>query len=342
MLRLPQFGIELPEDIASVITLLRERPGARLVAGGTDILPNLKHHLDQPPALISLARVAELRRAELLAAKSGGGDGEPATLYLGAGLTLTEVAEHPLVREHFPSLATAAGLVASPLIRNMGTLGGNLNLDTRCRYVNQTKFWRDALGGGCLKSEGNVCHVVPKGRNCVAAMSSDCVPVLISLDAEVELAGPEGTRVVPAADYFRADGLRHTVREHGELTTGLRLPLPAAARRCAYAKWTVRQSIDFPLISLALRFDLAEDSVDAAITDLRVVAGVLGAKPRQVARLDEAVGKALRDPAVAQIVAGAVHKQCKPLENVPYEAPYRRQMLRVHARRAIAALVEAG
>jgi 4-hydroxybenzoyl-CoA reductase beta subunit len=332
MLRLPMFGVELPSDVAGVVALLRDRPGARIVAGGTDILPNLKHKLDQPETLISLAGVTELRT---IAERDG-------ALEIGAGMTLTQVSEHPRVRELFPSLATAAGVVASPLIRNMGTLGGNVNLDTRCRYVNQTKFWRDAIGGGCLKSEGNVCHVVPGGRNCVAAMSSDCVPVLISLDAEFVLAGPNGIRVVPAAKYFKADGLRHTVREDAELTTGIRIPVPSSPRRTSYAKWTVRKSIDFPLISVALRFDLAGDDVNAAITSVTVVAGVLGAKPRVVSSLDDVIGKKLSDPAVARIVAKAVYGQCKPLENVPYEAPYRRQMLEVHTRRAVEGIVAAG
>ncbi|HVH97369.1 MAG TPA: FAD binding domain-containing protein [Enhygromyxa sp.] len=332
MLRLPQFGVELPRDVASVITLLRDKPGARIVAGGTDILPNLKHRLDEPETLISLAQVAELRAIEEA-------DG---VLQIGAGMTLTQVSEHPRVRSLFPSLAHAAGLVASPLIRNMGTIGGNVNLDTRCRYVNQTKFWRQAIGGGCLKSEGNVCHVVPGGRNCVAAMSSDCVPVLISLDAELTLIGPAGERVVPAEKYFKADGLRHTIREDAELTTQIRVPIPSSPRRSAYAKWTVRKSIDFPLVSVALRFDLDADQVHAAITKLVVVVGVLGAKPRIVTGLDDAIGKKLSDPAVARIVSQAVHKQCKPLENVPYEAAYRRQMLEVHTRRAIDNLVAQG
>lgn len=332
MLRLPQFGVELPRDVASVIALLRDKPGARIVAGGTDILPNLKHRLDQPETLISLAAVAELRTISEA-------DGY---LQIGAGMTLTQVAEHPRVRELFPSLAHAAGLVASPLIRNMGTIGGNVNLDTRCRYVNQTKFWRQAIGGGCLKSEGNVCHVVPGGRNCVAAMSSDCVPVLISLDAEFVLIGPAGERVIPAEKYFKADGIRHTVREDAELTTQIRVPLASGPRRSAYAKWTVRKSIDFPLVSVALRFDLEHDHVHAPITKLAVVVGVLGARPRIVSGLSDAIGKQLADPALARLVSQAVHKQCKPLENVPYEAAYRRQMLEVYTRRAIEGLVAQG
>lgn len=336
MLRLPQFGVELPEDVAGVVDLLARHPDARIVAGGTDILPNLKHRLEDPPVLVSLAMVRELRRLEVAQIEGR------SMLCIGAGVTLSELSEDPEVEAKLPSLAYAAGLVASPLIRNMATLGGNVNLDTRCRYVNQSKFWRQAIGGGCLKSEGDVCHVVPGGRKCVAAMSSDCVPVLISLGAELVLAGAEGTRVVAAGEYFKADGLRHTVRRDGELTTEIRVPLPEGPQRAAYAKWTVRKSIDFPLVSVALRFDLERDDIHAPVSAVKVVAGVLGAKPRVVSRLDDVVGKKLSDPAVARIVAEAVYKQCKPLENVPYEAPYRREMIRLHTKRAIEGLVAAG
>lgn len=333
MLRLPQFGVATPETIDEVVRALAQ-PGARLVAGGTDILPNLKHRLDQPPVLVSLSRVRGLQEVSV--------DDEAGVLRIGARVTLTALSEHPEVRERFGSLAQAAGIVASPLIRNMGTIGGNVNLDTRCRYVNQTSFWREAIGGGCLKSEGDVCHVVPGGRKCVAAMSSDCVPVLISLGASLVLVGPNGRRELPLEDYFHADGTRHTRREDGELTTEIVVPLPTGARRCAYTKWTVRGSIDFPLVSVALRFELEADRADAAITEVHVVTGVLGAKPRRVTRFDDVVGKALNDPSVPAAVAERVHKQCKPLENVPYEAPYRRQMLRVHTRRAVEAMVAEG
>jgi 4-hydroxybenzoyl-CoA reductase subunit beta len=333
MLRMPRFLVSTPSSIDEAVEALAT-PGARVVAGGTDLLPNLKHRLEQPPVLVSLSRVRELAHVAV--------DEAAGVLRIGARVTLTAVSEHPDVRERFPSLAHAAGLVASPLIRNMGTLGGNVNLDTRCRYVNQTAFWREAIGGGCLKSEGNVCHVVPGGRNCVAAMSSDCVPVLISLGARLQLVGGQGRRELLLEDYYHADGVRHTVRRDDELTTELLVPLPRGPRRCHYAKWTVRGSIDFPLLSVALCFELAEDHVQAPVTAAHVVVGVLGSKPRRVTRLEDVVGKALDDQALCQAVAERVHQQCKPLENVPYEAPYRRQMLRVHTRRAIEAMVAAG
>ncbi len=338
MLRLPQFNVHAPTTLDEAASLLALE-GARVVAGGTDILPNLKHQLDDPPALVSLHRLAALREVAV----------EDGVLRIGAGVTLSEVAEHDAVAEHAPSLALAAGLVAGPLHRNMGTLGGNVNLDVRCRYVNQTKFWRDAIGGGCLKSEGNVCHVVPKGRNCVAAMSADTVPVLISLDAEIVLVsaatepadGGIASRTVPLREYYRADGERHLVKEAGELMTEVRIPLPSGPRRTTYTKWTVRESIDFPLVSVALRFDLSADEVGGTIEAARAVVGVLNPKPREVA-LDDVVGKRLSDPAVARIVADTVHKRCKPLENVPFEAPYRRQMMKVFTRRAVEDLVAGG
>jgi 4-hydroxybenzoyl-CoA reductase beta subunit len=330
MLRLPRFDVVSPTTLDGVVEALSV-PGARLVAGGTDILPNLKHRLDRPPVLVSLGAVAGLREIEI--------DGD--TLCIGAGVTLTELSQHTLVQRELPSLAYAAGIVASPLIRNMGTLGGNLNLDTRCRYVNQTEFWRSAIGG-CLKSEGDVCHVVPGGRLCVAAMSSDCVPVLVSLGATIVQVGPEGRRELPVESYYTSDGTDHIARRPGEVTAQIRVPRPQGPRRARYSKWTVRGSIDFPLVSVALRFELRSDSVHAEISEAHVVVGVLGSKPRVVTRLEDIVGKKLSDPAVASAIADRVHAQCKPLENVPYEAPYRRQMLRVHTRRAIEAIVEAG
>lgn len=334
MLRLPKFEVESPDTIEGVVNALQRRPGARLIAGGTDILPNLKHFLDTPPALISLARVTALRGVVR--------DDAAGVLRVGAGVTLAGVSEHPEVRASFPSLADAAGSVATPLIRNMGTLGGNVNLDTRCRYVNQSEFWRASIGGGCLKSEGNVCHVVPKGRNCVAAMSSDNVPVLIGLGASIVLVGPDGRRELKLEEYYTADGIAHTLAKPGEMTVELRIPLPTGPRRTKYVKWSVRKSIDYPLLSVALRFDLASDSAHAEVTGVYVVCGVLGSKPRVVTRLDEVLGKKLSDVAVARIVSEATYAQCKPLENVPYEAAYRREMLRVYTRRAVEAMVAGG
>ncbi|MBX3270483.1 MAG: FAD binding domain-containing protein [Sandaracinaceae bacterium] len=317
MLRMPRFALESPETLDDAVALAAR--GARLVAGGTDLLPNLKHHLERPERLVSLHRLAALRAIAL--------DGD--TLRVGCGATLTEIAADPRVRADFPSLAEAAGAVAGPQIRNRATLGGNLHLDTRCRYVNQTELWRSAIGG-CLKSEGTVCHVVPKGQNCVAALSSDTVPVLIALDATLVLAGPSGRREVELAKYFTADGLAHTLRQPGEIATEVRVPRPRGPRACAYVKWRPRASIDFPLVSVALRFDLDDER---RVTLARVVAGVLGSKPREVEVPATVAGKRLGE--VAALVADAAYAKCKPLANVPYDPAYRRHLVRVLTRRAI-------
>ncbi|MEK7424870.1 MAG: FAD binding domain-containing protein, partial [Actinomycetota bacterium] len=310
--------------------------GSRIVAGGTDLLPNLKHRLDAPPLLISLSRLRVLRAVVR--------DDAAGVLRIGAAVTLTELSEHPDVQAAFPSLARAAALIASPSIRNMGTIGGNVHLDTRCRYVNQTAFWRESIGGGCLKSEGDVCHVVPGGKNCVAAMSSDCAPVLTTLDAELVLLGPSGSRTVAIADYYNTDGVHHINKAADEWMTELRLPLPRGPRRAAYVKWTVRKSIDFPLVSVALRFDLDRDGAlaDARITAASVCVGVLNAVPRLLKRAELLHGRRLADAATADALCQLVAAQCKPLDNVPYEAAYRRKMLPVYARRALASLVAAG
>ncbi len=329
MLRLPIFGTRSPETLADLVAAMR-LPGAQLVAGGTDLLPNLKHGLHTPDVLVSLDKVEELRHITW--------DEDKGVLRIGAGVTLSTLAADNEVGERFPSLAKAAGLVASPLIRNMATVGGNVNLDTRCRYVNQSEFWRSAIGG-CLKSEGDVCHVVPKGRSCVAAMSSDCVPVLISLGATLLQVGPEGERELPLADYYSTDGIAHTNKLAGEITAEIRVPIPEATTAPHYAKWTVRKSIDFPLVSIAMHFALSGDGQDATIEDATICLGVLAAKPK-VLKTKKLVGLRFSDEATAELAGELCFAQGKTLDNVPYEAGYRRSMLRVFGKRAVRQLAE--
>jgi 4-hydroxybenzoyl-CoA reductase subunit beta len=323
MLSLPRFEVCVPETVEEVVAALAARPGARLVAGGTDLLPNLKHRLEHPPALVSLHRVRGLSDVVM--------DDDAGELRIGGGAVLSEVADSEVIRSQFPSLAAAAESVAGPQIRNRATLGGNLNLDTRCRWVNQTQFWRSAIGG-CIKSEGDVCHVVSGGKRCVAALSSDCAPVLVSLDASVELANARGTRLVPLSEYYTADGVAHTTRAPDELLVSVRVPRPRGPRRAGYVKWRPRQSIDFPLVSVALRFDLEREDPAAAIAAARVVAGVLGSRPRELRDLD-VVGRPLSE--VAADVARAAFDQCKPLANVPGDPRHRRHLIRVLTRREV-------
>lgn len=329
MLRLPVFGTRSPANLQELVAAMSE-PGARLIAGGTDLLPNLKHRLESPETLVSLDRVEELRHITW--------DEDKGLLRIGAAVTLANLAADNEVAERFPSLVHAAGLVASPLIRNMATLGGNINLDTRCRWVNQTEFWRSAIGG-CLKSEGDVCHVVPKGKSCVAAMSSDCVPVLISLGASILQVGREGERELLLADYYNSEGTAHTERKPGEITVEIRVPIPRDHSVAHYSKWTVRKSIDFPLVSIAMNFDLSAAGDDAVIDAATICLGVLAAKPK-VLKTNKLIGLRFADEATAGVVGDLCFAQGKTLDNVPYEAAYRRNMLRVFGKRAVRDLAD--
>jgi 4-hydroxybenzoyl-CoA reductase subunit beta len=321
VLTLPVYRWLRPTSVNEVLRVLAEHPGdCLLVAGGTDAVPNLKHRLHEPKYVVSLAGVEELRFARE--------DAEG--LHLGARLTLSELAANAAVLRHWPALARAASLVASPQIRNMGTLGGNLCLDTRCTYYNQTFFWREALGF-CLKKDGTKCHVVPAGKRCVAAHSSDVSPVLIALGASVEILNPAGARVLPVEDFFVGDGIHNNVLQPGELVTRVIVPASAKGVRTSYAKLRPRGAIDFPMLSVAV----AAREAAGAVQSLRVVVSGLGARPRTLGGLDTLVrGKDVSE-ALFETVAAVAYKQCHPLPNVPYDPDWRHEMVPVYVKRAL-------
>jgi 4-hydroxybenzoyl-CoA reductase subunit beta len=324
MLRLHEYRYHRPDNLSAALALLA-REDAMAIAGGTDLMPNMKHRLFSPNHLVALKGIREMRGIELMSTAAGTRE-----LRIGAGETLSDVAEHPLVTEHLPALAEAAGAVAGPQIRNQGTIGGNLCLDTRCTYYNQSFFWRQALGF-CLKKDGDVCHVTKVGRKCVAAHSADTPPALISVGATIDLASPAGTRNIPVADFFVADGMWNTVRKPGELLVRIRIPLPDMPLRSAYEKIRQRQSIDFPLLSMAAA---ARVSAGELVESLVMVVTALGARPRVLSGLDRvAVGRPL--PEVVEDVAQLAFKQCHPLENIIVDPEWRHAMVPVYARRLL-------
>ncbi len=321
MLTLPRFEWVAPATVDEVLSELVAHPGeCLLVAGGTDAVPNLKHRLHEPRRVVSLARVRELHGVR----RAAGG------LELGALTTLSELAREPLLQPDFAAVALAASLVASPQIRNMGTLGGNLCLDTRCTYYNQTYFWREAIGF-CLKKDGVVCHVVPQGRRCVAAHSSDVAPTLIAHGAEVEIAGREGLRRVPCDEFFVGDGIHNNILKRDELVTRVFLPDASRGARGAYRKLRPRGAIDFPMLSVAVVARGTSERVES----LRIVVSALGAKPRLLGSLDPLVaGRPAAEDTFAA-VAAAASKQCRPLINVPYDDDWRHAMVPVLVTRAL-------
>jgi len=320
VLTMPVYEWVRPASVDDVLRELAGHPGeCLLVAGGTDAVPNLKHRLHEPRRVVHLSGVRELRHVRETA------EG----LELGALVTLSELAEHAGVRRDFPAVARAAGLVASPQIRNMGTLGGNLCLDTRCTYYNQTYFWREALGF-CLKKDGLLCHVVPQGKRCVAAHSSDVSPVLIALGARLEIAGPGGRRTIDVEAFFVGDGVHNNVLNPDEMVTRVVVPAAAKGLRTAYQKLRPRGAIDFPMLSVAV----AARGTAAAVESLRVVVSALGARPRTLGGLDALAGRSA-DEALFDEVARVAYQQCRPLTNVPYDDEWRHEMVPVFVRRAL-------
>jgi 4-hydroxybenzoyl-CoA reductase subunit beta len=329
VLTLPVFEWVRPTSVDGVLRELAEHPGeCLLMAGGTDAVPNLKHRLHEPRRVVALAGVRELHEVRETAAG----------LELGALVTLSALARLPALQRDYAAVARAASLVASPQIRNMGTLGGNLCLDTRCTYYNQTYFWREALGF-CLKKDGVRCHVVPQGRRCVAAHSSDVAPTLIAYGAEVEIAGPQGRRSVSCDQFFVGDGIHNNVLKADELVTRITLPAATRGQRGAYRKLRPREAIDFPMLSIAV----AARGEPARIASVRVVVSALGAKPRLLGGLDTLVAGKPAGEATYAAVAAAAHQQCRPLINLAYDDDWRHAMVPVMVTRALRdAFAEAG
>jgi 4-hydroxybenzoyl-CoA reductase subunit beta len=328
VLRLPRYRYHRPADLSGALALLNELGEAAMpVAGGTDLIPNMKHGLFTPSHLVSIAGLPELRGVQETA---GGG------LRLGAGESLASLAAHPLVRLRVPALADACGHVAGPQLRNRGTLGGNLCLDTRCTYYNQTEFWRSALGY-CLKKDGDTCHVTRVGRKCVAAHSADTPPVLICLDASVELAGHGGARRrVPVADFFIPDGIANTRRRPGELVVAVHVP-PATCGGIlqSYVKLRQRRAVDFPLLTVAVA---GETDAEGRVRWLRGVVTGLGSRPRELTGWSGIAEGRHLDPDVVEQLAERAHAQCHPLENMIVDPDWRRAMVPVQVRRALAGL----
>jgi 4-hydroxybenzoyl-CoA reductase subunit beta len=321
MLRLHPYEYHRPRELGEALELLRAHAGdAMPIAGGTDLVPNMKHRLFTPDHLVALKGIPELHGIEVR-------DGE---LTIGAAETLTSLATNPLIRRHLPSLAKAAAAIAHPMIRNQGTLGGNLCLDTRCTYYNQTYFWRQALGF-CLKKDSDVCHVVKGGTKCVAAHSADTPPVLMAVGATVDIASADGERSVSLDEFFVADGIRNKRIEWDELVTRVRVPVPSARLRTSYQKLRERKAVDFPLLGVALALELDEDE---RVGSIALVVSALGAKPRRIGGLDKIIVGERPTADRIEEVARQAFRQCHPLDNLIVEVEWRRAMVPVYVRRA--------
>jgi 4-hydroxybenzoyl-CoA reductase subunit beta len=317
MLRLPPFEYLAPKNLDDAVQLLAQRgDDAMLVAGGTDLFPNMKRRQMTPEFLIGLNALRELR----------GIRNENGNIIIGAGTTLTQISQSP----NLHSLATAASLVSSPQLRNAGTIGGNLCLDTRCNYYDQTYFWRKAIGF-CMKKDGDVCLVAPGGNRCWAISSTDCAPVAVALDARVRLVGPQGAREIPASALYRDDGMDYITKARDEILTEIVLP-PADGLRSTYLKLRRRGSIDFPILGVAAALRIAPNGV---VEHARIVLGAIASQPVEAEDAEKIlVGQKLTDDVIAA-AANAAHKPAKPMDNADAAYAWRKKMVRVYVARAL-------
>ena len=338
------FTLHQPRTVADATAVLREHPDALVLAGGTDLVVNLRRRIREPEHVVALKGVDELRGIRI----------EQGKLTVGALTTMTELSQDAGVKGHVPALAEAAGLVAGPTIRNMGTVGGNLVLDTRCRYYNQSYFWRKT-NHFCLKKDGTVCHVAPGGSFCWAASCADTPPVWLLLDAELELAGPAGARTVPLRGFYGSDGRWSIGTEPkgeqgkpepkgeqgkpgpkgeqgkaapgglqpGELILRVRADLPAPGWQGVYEKLRVRDSIDYPLVGVALMIRWGRSR---RMDGLRLALTAVNPRPEIVPGTDKLVGQDLT-PGVVEELKRLANRTAKPMRTAVADPAYRRAMV---------------
>jgi 4-hydroxybenzoyl-CoA reductase subunit beta len=335
MMRLPTFEYRAARAVAEALEWMGEFSGAAdkdpearamLMAGGTDLLPNMKHRIFTPRVVVGLRGVAALRGITY--------DPEHG-LRLGAGVRLSELAASPIVRARYPALARAADVISTPQLRQMGTVGGNLCLDTRCNYYNQSEFWRKARDY-CLKKGSEICRVAPNGTGCYAVSSCDTAPVLIALGASARIASRDGDRILPVAALYHDDGI-HPVRLHdGEVLTDLYVPpSPSGDWRSAYEKYRVRGAFDFPIASVAAvaRFEGAQ------CADVRLVLQGVATQPLPLPEAEALLRGQPWTPDLLDAAAELGYKAAHPMDNTAGTIALRRRIVRAYIRRALDALI---
>ena len=312
MMRLPSFRYRAPRTVEDAAAWLAESPeSAMLLAGGTDLLPNMKRRQQTPSTVIALRGVHEL----------GAIHGDRG-LTLGAGVTLSRVIADPRVRQSYVGLWQAASQVATPHLRNMGTIGGNLCLDTRCTYYDQNFEWRKSIDF-CMKKDGKTCWVATSSPKCLAVSSTDTAPMLQALGASVTLRSSRGSRVLPLSHLYVNDGMLYLAKRSDEILTAIALP-PSDGWRSAYWKLRRRGSFDFPVAAAAV----AAQVEGGRVVDVRIVLGAVASRPVAADRAVELLkGQDLTDDLIAS-AAIAASEVAKPMDNTDFELVWRKKMVR--------------
>jgi 4-hydroxybenzoyl-CoA reductase subunit beta len=334
---LPDFRVLNPTTLNEALAARAQHPDSKPLGGGTDLVVNIRRGIVAPPVLIDMNRVQELQVVKA----------DEKTIEIGAAVRLSDLAEHAGVRKHYPVLAQAAGFIAGPTHRNMGTVGGNLCLDTRCIYYNQSEWWR-AANDHCLKTTGTVCHVAPKSRGvCFATYSGDLAPALLTLGAEVDIAGPQGKRTIPLEKLYigfarqdvpvtetQGDGKYYLSLRPGEIVTAVRAE-NTPGLRSAYDKIRIRRSIEYPVAGVAVALRREGDT----LTDLRIAFTGTNPRPVLLAGTAELCGGPL-DERVINGLDALVRDQIMPMKTTFTPGHYRRRVAGVLARRLLMQLFE--
>jgi 4-hydroxybenzoyl-CoA reductase subunit beta len=330
MMRLPHFRYLAPSSLSEAAAALADLgTGASVLAGGTDLFPNMKRRQQTPGTVIALRGIAALRERSIDPARG---------LTVGALTQLSAIEHDRAITGAWPALARAASLVATPPIRNMGTIGGNLCLDTRCSYYDQSHEWRASIGY-CMKKEGDTCWVAPGSSRCWAVSSSDTAPVLCALGAEVTLVSAAGERRIAVSELFADDGIQHLTRRPDEILTAIHVPTPAAGERSAYVKLRRRGSFDFPVLGVAVAARLGAGQVVEAA---RIFVGGAGSRPQEARAAAELLtGRVLDDDAIRE-AAKLIAQIAKPMQNTDFSLSWRKSVAREYAARALRELVERG
>ena len=317
MLRLPKFTYLQPKTVAEAVKMMADAgPDGMFVSGGTDLYPNMKRRQQTPKIVIGLAQIKSLHSIK----------GKPSDgMTLGASVTLTDLIAHKTIKKAYPAVAKAAELISTPHLRNMGSIGGNLLLDTRCNYYDQNYEWRKAIHF-CMKKDGDICWVAPSSPRCWAVQSSDCAPVMVAIGAKVKLVSPQGERIITAAELYNDDGMRHLNKLPDELLTEIQLP-PSDGWRATYWKLRRRGSFDFPVLGVAAWI---REASDGTISEAKIRLGGVGSYPiAATASEQKIVGKILTEESIMEAAASA-YPVAKPLDNTDFAMSWRKEMARVY------------
>jgi 4-hydroxybenzoyl-CoA reductase subunit beta len=327
--RLPAFSYLEPYSIGEAASFLREHGReCKIMAGGTDLLPSMKQRLLKPKVLMSLQRISDLE---------GIGFDETQGLYIGSMVTLHALETSPLVKERYPIIKQAVHAVGSPQLRRMGTVGGNLSLNTRCHYYNQSESWRKSRPR-CLKMGGDTCNAVGGGKKCFAVFSGDLAPALIALGAEVKLVSHSSERILPLRDYYTGNGAEPLAGNPDEILAGVKVPPLSPDAFAAYFKFRIRESIDFPFASMAAVISLEEKG--EFCRKASVVIGAVGTRPQEVKEIAEITEGKRLDGQVIEEASDLARKAAKPVDNLGSSPEYRRLTIKAFVRTAFQIALE--